>query len=156
MTLADVRSFRVPREIVQKSERRLRDAGRQGYEMFVLWSGQVEGDVFNVRTPHVPKQESFRIRGRELLVRVEGEALHRLNTWLYEKQELLGIQIHSHPTDAFHSDTDDKFPMVTTLGGLSIVVPEFGSRGLFTPGTAIYRLTVEGWVAENPGIVEVV
>lgn len=156
MRLADVRRFRVSREIVRKSEERLRQAGSEGYELFLLWSGVLNDDAFTVRTPHVPKQESFRIRGRELLVQVEGEALHQLNAWLYEAHEMLGIQVHSHPTEAFHSDTDDKFAMVTTLGGLSIVVPDFARQGLFTRGTAVYRLHDAGWIATNPAIVEVV
>lgn len=156
MRLADVQCFRVTKEVVQKSEERIRQAGREGYELFILWSGVQEGDRFTVRTPHVPKQESFRIRGRELLVQVEGEALHQLNAWLYEAHEMLGIQVHSHPTEAFHSDTDDKFAMVTTLGGLSIVVPDFGSRGLITQGTAVYRLDPSGWIEANPAILQVV
>jgi len=27
------------------------------------------------------------------------------------------FKFHAHPTDAFHSETDDSFPIVTTLGG---------------------------------------
>ena len=34
------------------------------------------------------------------------EELHRLNKWLYENGETLGVQIHTHPTDAYHSATD--------------------------------------------------
>ena len=30
--------------------------------------------------------------------------------WLYEKAERLAIQVHSHPTEAFHSDTDRRLP----------------------------------------------
>lgn len=82
------------------------------------------------------------------MVRVDGDALHRLNVWLYQHQQMLGVQVHAHPTDAYHSDTDDTFPIVTTLGGLSLVVPNFCRRDLFR-GSAAYRLTPNGWVESD-------
>lgn len=35
-------------------------------------------------------------------------------------------RIHSHPGEAFHSRTDDRNPVITFDGALSIVVPYFG------------------------------
>ncbi|HEY2053157.1 MAG TPA: hypothetical protein VGH14_04385 [Solirubrobacterales bacterium] len=35
-------------------------------------------------------------------------------------------RIHSHPDAAFHSDTDDRNPVLTAEGSLSIVVPFYG------------------------------
>ena len=78
-------------------------------------------------------------------MRVEADELHRLNVWLYENAERLAIQVHSHPTEAFHSDTDDAYPIVTTLGGLSLVVPDFARYGVRGPETALYRLSSAGW-----------
>jgi hypothetical protein len=48
------------------------------------------------------------------------------------------------------------FPIVTTLGGLSIVAPDFCCKGLFVPGTAVYRLEVQGWVEKDASLVEVI
>ena len=42
--------------------------------------------------------------------------------------ETLGGQAHSHPTDAYHSDTDDHLALVTLLGAISLVVPDFAAR----------------------------
>jgi hypothetical protein len=81
------------------------------------------------------------------MVRVEGQALHELNLWLYEHNEVLAAQVHAHPTHAFHSDTDDTFPIVTALGGLSLVVPDFARRGVLTAGSAAFRLSRSGWDA---------
>jgi hypothetical protein len=78
-------------------------------------------------------------------VRVDGDALHRLNKDLYERSEVLAIQVHTHPTDAYHSDTDDTYPIVTQVGGLSIVVPDFGQLGTDGPGIAVFRLRHLGW-----------
>ena len=142
--LAEVRQFRVSQAVVRQTEKALRKAGRRGFELFVLWSGVIDGEIAHLRTPHVPEQKSYKTRDG-LLVRVSGEALHELNLWLYEHHETLAVQVHSHPTDAFHSETDDTFPMVTTLGGLSIVVPDFARRGLMDIDTAVFRLTDSGW-----------
>ena len=77
----------------------------------------IDGDT---RTLHIPQQDSYRTENG-LLVRIQGPALHQLNRSLYESGETLGVQIHAHPTDAYHSETDDAFPIVTALGGISIV-----------------------------------
>jgi hypothetical protein len=134
----------VPADIAAGTDAQLRAAGRQGNECFVLWSGVADGDTFVVRTLHVPEQTAYRLR-TGLCVRVEGDALHRLNVWLYEHGEQLAIQVHAHPTDAFHSETDDTYPMVTARGGLSIVVPDFAAGGVQGPGVAAFRLSMHGW-----------
>jgi len=144
MSLANVQRFDVPAAIAAKTEDAVRRAGADGYELFVLWTGSFTEDVFTIKTPHVPAQTSYRL-DTGLCVRVDGGELHRLNRWLYETGETLAVQVHTHPTFAYHSDTDNTYPMVTQLGGLSIVLPDFGVRGFADPGVAVYRLTTSGW-----------
>lgn len=148
-TFESLRRFMVQPDICDETDTQLREAGRSGVERFVLWSGIVEGDAFYVRTMHVPRQTAYRL-SEGLCVRVEGDELHRLNVWLFEHRELLAVQVHSHPTEAYHSDTDDTFPIVTTRGGLSLVVPDFGRAGVRGPGTALYRLGMSGWDELTP------
>jgi len=144
LTLAEVASFIVPSQIIDQTERALRRAGDDGYELFVLWSGVQEGDRFDVRHAHVPKQTSYRTK-KGLLVRVEGEALHKLNVWLFENGEAIGAQVHAHPDDAFHSDTDDTFPIAAQLGSLSLVAADFCAHGLLDRSSTAYRLDTNGW-----------
>jgi hypothetical protein len=42
------------------------------------------------------------------------------------------VQIHTHPHTAFHSSTDDAWPLIHTPGFLSLVIPDFaqGEIGL--------------------------
>ena len=150
-TFESIRKFIVPSDICNTSDDHLREAGRDGNERFVLWSGIVRDERFFVKTMHVPKQTAYRLAGG-LCVRVEAEELHRLNVWLYKHGERLAIQVHSHPTEAFHSDTDDAYPMVTTRGGLSLVVPDFARFGVRGPDTALYRLSPAGWQALSPAV----
>lgn len=35
------------------------------------------------------------------------------------------IQVHTHPFEAFHSETDDAFPLLPDVGFLSLVIPNF-------------------------------
>jgi len=142
--LAEIKRFRVPASIVTKTEVNLREAGSEGYEMFILWSGCAEGEEFEFRTAHAPRQTSYRLKSG-LAVRVEGEALHRLNRWLLDNDEVLAAQIHAHPTDAFHSETDDTYPIVTVRGGLSLVAADFARDGLMATSSALFRLTADGW-----------
>ncbi len=145
INLSQVREFHVASNVVCETERSLLKAGRRGYERFVLWSGVILDELAHLRTAHVPRQTSYKTRDG-LLVRVPGDALHQLNVWLYENNETLVAQIHAHPTDAYHSDTDDTYPIVTTLGGLSIVVPDFAQHGVACSGTVVYRLVNDGWL----------
>jgi hypothetical protein len=48
--------------------------------------------------------------------------------WLELGNTNMGIrvQVHTHPCDAFHSPTDDEFPIIHKPGFLSLVIPNFG------------------------------
>lgn len=144
----------MPRDIVRYTERNLREAGGKGFEMFVLWSGVIEGDRFVVHSGHAPAQTASKTK-HGLLVRVEGAALHQLNVWLYENQEVLGAQVHAHPTEAFHSETDDTFPIATSLGALSLVVPDFCRAGLLERSAA-FRLTRDSWIQSPRPVTELI
>jgi len=75
--------------------------------------------------------------------------------WLYEAAEVLAVQVHAHPDAAYHSDTDSAYPIVATLGGLSIVAAEFCRHGLFASSTAIYRLYPDGWIEQAIDLIQV-
>lgn len=150
MNFGSITSFIANRRIVQNTEIELRKAGRDGYELFVLWSGTVQGDRFIAQTMHVPQQRSYKLQ-EGLCVRVDGAALHGINRWLFDHSEVLAVQIHTHPTVAYHSDTDSTYPIVTTAGGLSIVVPNFCRDGLISTGTVAYRLRAGGWIELDSG-----
>jgi hypothetical protein len=138
--LADITEFIVPLDLVEGTLKRLHAAGRGGYEAFVLWGGVVDAEDqtrFRMTDSYLPEQSTM-VTENGLLVLVDGEALFRVNKAFHERGLILAAQVHSHPTDAFHSDTDDEFAMVTLVGGLSGVVPDFGDGG-------IERLTDWAW-----------
>jgi hypothetical protein len=149
MTLSQLELLSVSRTIVHKTEGHLRRAGRRGLELFVLWSGTLGASEFTVHTVHVPPQTDYRMKSG-LMVRVDGDALHQLNSWLYEHREVLAVQVHAHPTNAFHSDTDDTYPIVTATGSISIVAADFCRDGLISDASAVYRLGENGWDELDP------
>lgn len=153
MTLESIEQFVIPRDVTRLTDDLLRTAGQEGLEAFVLWSGLTNGGRFSVTSVHHPRQTSYKLP-EGLCVRVDGDALHRLNIELFERRELLGVQVHTHPTDAYHSDTDDTYPIVTQLGGLSIVVPEFARDGTDGAEIAVFRLGVRGWDHLSESVVE--
>ena len=145
MTLQAVRQFRIEANAIRETEQAIRSAGQDGYESFVLWSGTRDGDTFTVAKVLIPVQTSYKLEAG-LCVHVDGSELHRLNVWLYEARQVIGVQVHSHPRDAYHSETDDTYPMATLAGSLSIVLPFFGRDGWESSSIAAYRLGQDGWV----------
>lgn len=145
MTLEGVREFLIPLELVDQTLEPLQEAGSHGYEAFVLWGGHLVGDAsFEFVYAYFPEQTTS--RGEEgLLVVVDGEALFRVNRAFYERSLILSGQVHSHPADAYHSATDDAYPLMTLTGGLSGVVPDFGDGGRERLSEwAWYRLVAAG------------
>jgi len=123
--LVNVRKFIIGRPVLNETIRFLKKVGRTGAEGFVLWGGKlIATNTFQFTTAIVPVQHSHRT-DRGLLVVVDGEALFKVNKALYERDEILGGQVHTHPTSAYHSSTDDHYPLVTLGGALSVVLPDF-------------------------------
>ena len=145
MMLKGSRRFRIEATAIRETEEAIRAAGDDGYELFVVWSGTCDVDTFTVAKVHVPEQTSYKT-GAGLCVRIDGSELHRLNVWLYEAQQVIGVQVHSHPEDAYHSYTDDMYPVATLEGSLSIVLPSFGRDGWRASDIAAYRLEGGLWV----------
>jgi len=148
--LVGVRVFRIPRSVLHETLAVLQEAGSEGHEAFVLWGGTVSQDetVVTVSTVIAPEQTAHKTSSG-LLVTVDGAALFKVNQTLYQRGELLVGQVHSHPTEAYHSDTDDHYPLVTLLGSLSVVVPDFASQAPKDMAHwAWYRLVGTGLWAE--------
>ncbi len=151
--LAAARLFSVPVWLLESTVEVLQAAGAHQREAFVVWGGTVEAGGTEVvfRSGYVPQQEAY-AAGNGLLVTVSGESLFDVNRQLYAHGHVLAAQIHSHPTHAYHSDTDDCFSLVTLTGALSIVVPNFAAGGASDlTGWAWYRLTGPAQWAELTG-----
>lgn len=144
--LSDINVVEIPILNIKEAYSLLRNAGTKRVEGVVLLSGKKEGDIFKVLNTIIPKQDAYNHDGG-LLYTVDADELHRINVWLYRNAQQLICQIHSHPSEAYHSDTDDAYPIIATVGGISIVVPDFGFGDIDPNTWAVYRLSnTNSWV----------
>jgi hypothetical protein len=99
----------------------MEDRGAHGLEATAMLAGTTLGAITRAV---IPDQVGYRSRlGVAVEVTPKGK---RQLAGALALDERWHARIHSHPGDAFHSDTDDANPGLTAQGALSIVVPYFG------------------------------
>jgi hypothetical protein len=69
---------------------------------------------------------------------------------LADRREGVRCQIHTHPKTAFHSPTDDAWPIVHTSGFLSLVIPDFGMKCVGFERAFLAELNPHGQFCELP------
>ncbi len=92
----------------------------------------------------IPRQHALTDTRSRVGVAIDGDELFRLNVWLHKVGLQLIAQIHSHPGSAYHSSTDDDMSVVTRVGALSIVVPDFAAGAFELSAISVHRLSKVG------------
>jgi len=70
---------------------------------------------------------------------------------LGREQRAIRAQMHTHPGTAFHSATDDHWPVVAQPGFVSIVIPNFARGRVSLEDAWVGRLATDGrWQAVPP------
>jgi hypothetical protein len=115
-----VNIFDVPRALLTDTFTHFRQCSAGRRECQVLWlsAWSQQGTISHVVHPrHRSHAGGFEVGGTWLN-----------NFWAQLADRNLGVrvQVHTHPEDAFHSPTDDDWPIVHTPGFLSLVIPNFG------------------------------
>lgn len=146
----DIDRVLVPLEVVREGHRFLRYVGEKRLEGIALWAGFREGATFVVSDLIIPRQRGV-TSDQGLCAVIDGDELARIGRELYAAQKQLFAQLHTHPTEAYHSTTDDEYSIVTTMGAISLVIPDFAIRPFKLNDSAIYRLNAEGiWTELHP------
>jgi len=128
---------RLAKDIVRKTFRTLRECGRGECECAVYWTGPVGEDcVDGFEHPAHKRSPS----GYE----VDDNWLTEFWKHLAASKRSVKAQVHTHPGQAFHSSTDDKWPIVSQPGFVSIVIPEFAAGDPSLEGAWVGCLQADG------------
>ena len=98
----------------------LRKCGCGQFECVVYWLGPAAEDVVDDLEHPIHRRSPF---GYD----VDDNWLTELWKRLGASRRSVKVQIHTHPGKAFHSPTDDKWPIVAQVGFLSLVIPDFAT-----------------------------
>jgi proteasome lid subunit RPN8/RPN11 len=128
---------RLPDDILEATYRTLRDCGRGECECVVYWTGPARQDVVD-GFEHPPHRRSP--GGYE----VDSAWLTEFWKDLAAGKRSVKAQIHTHPGEAFHSSTDDTWPIVSQAGFLSVVIPDFAAGEPTLEAAWIGRLQPDG------------
>jgi proteasome lid subunit RPN8/RPN11 len=129
--------IRLTRDVVCRTFRILQDCGRGECECAVYWAGPTEEDLVDRIEHPIHKRSAF---GYE----IQDNWLTELWKRLAESRRSVKIQLHTHPGEAFHSSTDDRWPIVSQAGFLSIVIPNFATGEPSLDNAWIGRLEADG------------
>ena len=111
--------YHLPRRMIDRTFATLRGCGAGKRECQLYWASQWDNPSKLTDLIH-PLHSSSRF----------GLSLNDVwisALWLELADKGLGVrvQVHTHPGDAFHSATDDAFPLIHEAGFLSLVLPDF-------------------------------
>jgi hypothetical protein len=124
-------------DIVRKTFSSLRECGRGQSECAVYWIGPSEFNLVNGVEHPIHRRSPF---GYEI------DDLWLTHFWkrLAASKHSVKAQIHTHPGEAFHSATDDNWPIVSQEGFLSIVIPHFATGDISLKNAWAGRLRGDG------------
>jgi hypothetical protein len=143
--LSDVVAFAFSRDTLVRAREYLLRPGRRGNEGFVLFLGTLAEPVALVQTVVFPAQRAL-VGADGVGVHVSGDELFRISRWAADHGQIVLGQMHTHPTRAFHSTTDDTYPLVSLPGAFSIVVPNFARAPIDLLHCACYRCQEGAWL----------
>lgn len=137
-------SIKITKNFLTETNSILRKFGHHGCEGLVLWLGDISNNSAIVKEIMTPPQKSIKsAHGVGYLV--TGDTIFSINKYLHSSGLRLIAQIHSHPSDAYHSEADDLLAVATKEGSFSLVVPDFARGPADLNHWAVYQLRGGRW-----------
>lgn len=131
--------------VLKETFSRFLACGRGECECVVYWVGAVASDTVDevVHPQHTRSPGGYEVDDQWLT-----------NFWslLARTQRNIKAQVHTHPGEAFHSPTDDMWPVVSQIGFTSIVIPDFAEGPQTMENAWIGRLGEDGKWHEVRGL----
>jgi hypothetical protein len=135
--------------IVTSTFQVFRDCGCGECECAVFWTGPAGDDLVDGFEHPVHRRSPG---GYE----VDSDWLTQFWKQLAASRRSVKVQVHTHPGEAFHSATDDYWPIISQEGFLSIVIPDFAAGPPTLNRAWIGRLGANGRWQELKSIREAV
>jgi len=129
--------LRLASAILESTFSALRECGRGACECAVYWIGPSESNLVNGVAHPIHRRSPF---GYE----INDDWLTDFWKHLAASKHSVKAQVHTHPGEAFHSATDDNWPIVSQEGFLSIVIPDFATGETSLKNAWIGRLGGDG------------
>jgi hypothetical protein len=138
-----VEKIAIPRKILNRTWRYLSKRGKIQLEGVAYWTGSADssgGAIKHVIFPKSYEEES------NIHLEISDFEVMRLTQKIQDFDEFLLARVHSHPTAAYHSPSDDRGCLSGRIGMISIVIPDFAKSSPDITKAAIYeRLSVGTW-----------
>jgi hypothetical protein len=133
-----VLTYSISRPLFADTFRQLRECGQGRNECQVLWISPWAAP--EVITAVVHPKHSVHSFGFEV------ESAWVSSFWKQLATESAGIrcQIHTHPGRAYHSRTDDNWPVIHTAGFFSLVIPNLAMGEATFDGSYLAELQQDG------------
>jgi hypothetical protein len=141
--------IRLRGDIVGESLRLLRECGRGECECVLYWTGPADERLVDGVEHPVHDRSPFGYQ-------VEDRWLTEFWRQLGNSNRSVQAQVHTHPQQAFHSASDDRWPIVSQAGFLSIVIPYFGCRDVSLVDAWIGRLLPDGSWRQETSVEDVI
>jgi hypothetical protein len=111
--------YRLPRRMIDETFATFRSCGAGKRECQLYWVSPWDDPMALSQVVHPKHKSSY--AGLSI------DDAWITSFWLDLADRGLGVhaQVHTHPGAAFHSKTDDDFPLIHEVGFLSLVIPNF-------------------------------
>jgi hypothetical protein len=111
--------LRLPARVFTESIRTMAECGKGRFECVTYWTGSATNrKAIDGWTHPAHRRSPFGYQ-------IDDTWLTKFWFQLAGEHRAVRAQVHTHPNEAFHSDTDDHWPLVSQPGFISIVVPNF-------------------------------
>ncbi|HYD23450.1 MAG TPA: hypothetical protein VEB68_01535 [Croceibacterium sp.] len=142
--------FRLPRRMLEQSFSIFRACGANRRECQVYWASSWTDP--NCLTHLFHPRHSAGAYG----LAINDQWLGEFWSELASRNLGVRVQVHTHPYEAFHSETDDAFPLLFDVGFLSLVIPNFAKGPVGFKDAYLAEIQADGSWAEVPAASRIV
>jgi hypothetical protein len=133
------------RSLLEDSFLTLRECGAGRRECVVYWCASAEQPDLLNRVVHPVHHAGL------AWYEVDSAWVNQFFLELRRAQQMVRVQVHTHPFDAGHSEVDDEFSLVPIAGFHSLVIPEFAVGPIGFTDAALVQMQADGtWGSASP------